>query len=86
MRYMITQPVEMSDDKVEELIKDLDRLNNPSNLITYNDGYYAQSLERKWHLNVSALDAIAELYKRRKLRDNKRAQEQKRRASMQEMG
>jgi hypothetical protein len=49
-----------------ELIKDLDRLHNPSaSNICYGDGYYAVSLEKKYGQPICELSKIAVEFKRK---------------------
>lgn len=54
----ISTTVHLPDDKVDEAIADLRRLNDPSNLITYNDGWFASSLTKKWRMDLHTLEAL----------------------------
>lgn len=54
----ISTTVTLPDDRVEEAIADLLRLNDPSNIITYNDGWFARSLVKKWKMDLQTLEAL----------------------------
>lgn len=55
---IVQRRISIPDDRVAEARHDLDMLFNPQNLITYNDGYYAKSLEQKWRMSTSDLQEL----------------------------
>lgn len=46
------------DAKVAEAREDLDRLLNPANLITFNDGYFSKSLREKWGMSSDEMQQL----------------------------
>lgn len=64
----ITTTVSLPDAKVEEARRDLALLNDPHNLLTYNDNYYSASLVRKWGMSPTTLAQLVRAAKRKKTR------------------
>lgn len=60
---VVSRTLTVPDDRVAEARKDLDMLNNPRNLITYNDGYFSASLERKWRMSPHELAQVVKFTK-----------------------
>jgi hypothetical protein len=54
----ITTTRSIRPDQVEEAKRDLDKLNNPANLITFNDGWFSKSLAQKWGMSPSELERL----------------------------
>lgn len=82
----ITTTRSISAERIAEARADIEKLNNPRHLMTFNDGYYANSLERKWGMGIGELAAIVRQAKRDARAARKTAAAAGRRASMREMG
>lgn len=44
--------------RIKEAREDLEKLLSPVHLITFNDGYYAKSLEQKWGMTCSEMQQL----------------------------
>lgn len=62
----ISTKISLPDEKVAEAKRDLELLNDPRHLITYQDGYYAQSLVRKYGMSTTDLAALVKAARKRR--------------------
>jgi hypothetical protein len=63
MKITTTTTREYTVAQIKDMMSDIDKSCNPRHLMTYNDGYFAKSLEQKWHMGISEMKAVVKAYK-----------------------